>query len=107
MIFYLKKNANNESNFHFIDPNFRTSYGHNEKVFFFYSESDISDFNNDVSFKVPTSYVGEICANDQGRMSFSDASRRFLTFKKTAINCYIPDFADMMHIKYTEIRKFY
>jgi hypothetical protein len=47
--------------------------------------------------------VGEICANDDGRSSFS-GGRRFLTFKKAIINCYVPDY-EMFHVKYTEIRK--
>ena len=88
-----------------LDPNFRTSYSHDEKVYFFFSESDIADFNNDVSFKVPTSYIGEICASDNGRMSFSESTKRFMTFKKTIINCYIPDYTENIHIKYTEIQE--
>jgi hypothetical protein len=91
--------------FNFKDPNFRTSYGYEDKVMMFFSESDITDFNNDISFKVPTSYVGEMCANDNGRMSFSEPTRRFLTFKKTVINCYIPDYTENIHIIYTEIQE--
>lgn len=88
-----------------IDPNFRTSFGYEDKIYTFFSESNIADFSNDISFKVPTSYVGEMCANDPGRMSFSEPTRRFLTFKKTVINCYVPDYPESIHIKYTEIRK--
>ena len=34
------------------DPNFRTSYGFKDKVYFFFSESELSHFRNGVSFKV-------------------------------------------------------
>ncbi len=36
----------------FKDPNFRTSYGYKDKVYFFFSESELSHFKNGVSFKV-------------------------------------------------------
>lgn len=86
------------------DPNFRSSYGYKDKVFFFFSELDTSE-NSDVLFKTPASFVGEICADDDGRKSYNYGIARFLTFKKAVINCYLPDFTEKIHIKYNEIRK--
>ena len=35
-----------------LNPNFRSSYGYKDKVYFFFSESELSHFKNGVSFKV-------------------------------------------------------
>ena len=47
--------------------------------------------------------MAEICANDDGRQLHT-GERRFLTFKKAIIDCYVPE-SKMFHVKYTEIRK--
>lgn len=87
-----------------LNPNFRTSYGHKDKVLFFFSESKMLHFQNGLSFKTPQSLVAQICASDDGRSSFSDRTRKFLTFRKAIISCYVPDY-EMFHVKYTEIQE--
>lgn len=90
----------------FIDANFRSSFEHNDKIYFFYSETDLADETNGLTFKTPYSLIGEVCADDNGRASFSGDANRFLTFKKTIIYCYLPDYKDEFHLKYTEIRNY-
>ena len=41
-----------------------------------------------------------------GRSSFSEEANRFVTFKKALIYCYLPDYKDGFHIKYSEIRAY-
>ena len=84
------------------DANFRSTFDYKEKVYFFYSETELTDDTNGLTFKT---YVGEVCANDNGRASFSDNTNRFITFKKSLIYCYLPDYKYEYHLKYTEIRK--
>jgi len=50
--------------------------------------------------------IGQICANDNGRGSFAEPHRRFLTFKKIVVNCYLPEYKQMIHVKYSEIRMY-
>lgn len=57
----------------------------------------------EILYKTFESYIGEVCADDEGKNS-NDLLRRFVSFKKTNINCYLPDYAEMAHTKYTEIR---
>ena len=87
----------------FADANFRSSFAHKDKLYFTLTESDALDFTTRVSL------IAEICQADRGRApsSFtSDAStRRFLTFKKTLISCYMPDASEMIHVKYNEIQQ--
>lgn len=63
------------------------------------------NIQNKFTFKTFNSYVGEVCSNDDGKLSF-DGITRFITFKKTKINCYLPDYVEMAHAFFTEIRKF-
>ncbi|RNA33029.1 hypothetical protein BpHYR1_008412 [Brachionus plicatilis] len=84
-------------------PNFRTAFGHEDKVYTFFSESEIVH-QKEIFFKTFESYVGEVCAEDDGKNA-NDLLKRFVSFKKTNINCYLPDYAEMAHTKYTEIQQ--
>lgn len=86
------------------NANFRSYFEYNDKVYFFYSETDLADETNGLTFKTPYSLIGEVCADDNGRTSFSGDANRFITFKKSIIYCYLPDYKDEFYFKYTEIQ---
>ncbi|CAF0811059.1 unnamed protein product [Brachionus calyciflorus] len=85
------------------NTNFRSSYGHEDKVYVFLSESEMI-LQNGVYFKTFESFIGEVCADDDGKNT-NELAKRFVTFKKTIINCYLPDYDEMVHTKYTEIQE--
>lgn len=82
---------------------FRATFSHGDKNYFIFYETE-TQIANSVTFKTPLSLIGEVCKNDQGKNSYLDNKKRFLTFKKAIIYCYLPDYQDGFHLKYTEIQ---
>lgn len=84
---------------------FRASFTHGQKAYFFFYETEsVMDIKNGLTFKTPFSLIGEICKNDNGKGSYLENIKRFITFKKAVIYCYLPDYKDGFHVKYSEIQ---
>ncbi len=62
------------------------------------------DYKSGLTFKTQYSFIGEVCDNDNGKPSYLETFNRFITFKKASIYCYLPDYKEGFHVKYTEIQ---
>ena len=84
---------------------FRAAFAHDDKVFFFFYETESAmDVKSGLTFKTPFSQIGQVCQNDNGKGSYLENVNRFVTFQKASIYCYLPDYKDGFHVKYTEIQ---
>lgn len=84
---------------------FRASFTHGDKVYFFFYETESAiDVKSGLTFKTPFSQLGQVCKNDNGKGSYLENINRFVTFQKALIYCYLPDYKDGFHVKYTEIQ---